>query len=30
VQEVLKRLPKFCAGLTKEDLLYVSGLHENH
>jgi hypothetical protein len=26
VQEVLKRMPKFCAGLTKEDLLYVSGL----
>jgi len=26
VQQVLKHMPRFCAGLTKEDLLYVVGL----
>lgn len=30
IKEVRKRLPAFCAGLTNEDLLYVSGLLDEH
>jgi hypothetical protein len=26
VEEVRKRFPKFCSGLTREDLIYVLGL----